>query len=135
MFTNGIPLPKVLKQFFAISLLLCLCFQSVLKLGIVAWYEANKAYVAKELCENKTRPQMKCNGKCYLRKQLNKTENNQQQNQQSKQLQVEGAEFLPVASITFTPCFQEEAITYIDIYTSPKGYNPLVNIFHPPQAA
>jgi len=101
----------------------------------VAWYEANKAYVAKELCENKARPQMKCNGKCYLRKQLNKTENNQQQNQQSKQSQTEAVEFLPVTAFTFTPCFHEEANTYIDIYTSPKGYNPLVNIFHPPQVA
>jgi len=124
-----------LKHFFIISLLICLSFQSVLKLGIVAWYEANKAYVAKELCENKARPQMKCNGKCYLRKQLNKTENNQQQNQQSKQSQAEGVEFLPVSGFIFTPCFMGAAVTYIDSYQSQQGYQPLVNIFHPPQVA
>lgn len=107
-------------------------FQCVLKLGIVAWYQANKAYVAKELCENKARPQMKCNGKCYLRKQLNKTENNQQ-NQQSKQSQAEAIEFLPVNSFTFTPGIFEEAVTYTDIYKHQQGYQPLVNIFHPPQ--
>jgi hypothetical protein len=38
------------------------------------WYVSNKAYVAKELCVNKTRPQMHCNGKCHLAKQLQKLE-------------------------------------------------------------
>ena len=111
-----------------------MCFQCVLKLGIVAWYQANKAYVAKELCENKARPQMKCNGKCYLRKQLNKTENNQQ-NQQSKSSQCEAVEFLPVNGFTYTSRFFEEAVTYTDLYQPQHGYQPLVNIFHPPQMA
>lgn len=111
-----------------------MCFQCVLKLGIVAWYQANKAYVAKELCENKARPQMKCNGKCYLRKQLNKTENHQQ-NQQSKQSQAEGVEFLPVSGFIFTPCVIGAGVTYIDTYQSQYGHQHLVNIFHPPQAA
>lgn len=34
----------------------------------------NEAYVAEELCENKEKPVLKCNGKCYLAKQLQAAE-------------------------------------------------------------
>lgn len=39
------------------------------------WYASNIEYVAAELCENKEEPEIKCNGKCYLAKQLAKVEN------------------------------------------------------------
>jgi len=35
-------------------------------------YEINKKYIAEVLCKNKDRPEMHCNGKCYLKKQLKK---------------------------------------------------------------
>ena len=35
---------------------------------------SNKAYVAKELCVNKKKPQMRCNGKCHLAKRLQQLE-------------------------------------------------------------
>lgn len=33
-------------------------------------YYANYDYIATELCENKDKPYLECNGKCYLEKQL-----------------------------------------------------------------
>jgi hypothetical protein len=47
----------------------------LLKLGIVAYYECNKVYIAQNLCENRSRPELNCCGKCYLRKQLAKADN------------------------------------------------------------
>jgi hypothetical protein len=38
------------------------------------WYLANKEYVVAKLCENKAKPEMHCNGKCHLAKQLEKLE-------------------------------------------------------------
>lgn len=35
-------------------------------------YEINKKYIAEVLCENKDKPMIHCNGKCYLKKQLKK---------------------------------------------------------------
>ena len=35
-------------------------------------YQINKAYIAEALCENRDKPQMHCDGKCYLSKQLKK---------------------------------------------------------------
>lgn len=46
-----------------------------MKLGVLAWYELNKDYVADVLCINKDKPDLQCNGKCYLNKQLKKADN------------------------------------------------------------
>jgi len=35
-------------------------------------YHANYDYIANVLCENRDRPYLDCNGKCYLEKQLKK---------------------------------------------------------------
>lgn len=37
-------------------------------------YEINKKAIAEEHCENKDKPQLECNGHCYLSKQLKKAE-------------------------------------------------------------
>lgn len=39
---------------------------------IVIDYQINKDYIAKNLCENRDRPQLKCEGRCYLCKRLHK---------------------------------------------------------------
>lgn len=58
-----------------VVLLFCLlCHQQFLRLGVFAYYELNKAYIAKNLCENKSRPELNCCGKCYLNKQLKKVD-------------------------------------------------------------
>lgn len=35
-------------------------------------YVINYNYISKELCENKAKPELKCNGKCHLMKELAK---------------------------------------------------------------
>lgn len=39
----------------------------------VAEYVVNYDYISTVLCENKEKPQLQCNGKCYLAKQLKKS--------------------------------------------------------------
>lgn len=38
-------------------------------------YVVNYDYISKVLCENKSKPQLKCNGKCHLMKELAKASN------------------------------------------------------------
>lgn len=40
-------------------------------------YNLNKTYITEQLCINKAKPQMHCEGKCHLRKQLQKDEEEQ----------------------------------------------------------
>ncbi len=39
-------------------------------------YHANYDYIANVLCENRDKPYLECNGKCYLEKQLKKANHN-----------------------------------------------------------
>ena len=63
-----------MRRGMALLLLFMLCHQLVLKLGLLAWYQVNKDYIAQNFCENRDKPQLKCCGKCYLRKQLKKVD-------------------------------------------------------------
>ena len=45
-------------------------FSSINKLWTIIDFKINQAYIVKELCENRDKPMMNCNGKCYLAKQM-----------------------------------------------------------------
>jgi hypothetical protein len=61
-------------RIIAILLMLSLSYQAFIKLGIVIWFECNRDYIAKNLCENRAQPEKKCCGKCYLNKQMRKAD-------------------------------------------------------------
>ncbi len=65
---------SVPRTLIAIILLLSLSYQLFVKLGVVVWFEYNRDYISKNLCENRNMPEKKCCGKCYLRKQLKKAD-------------------------------------------------------------
>jgi len=58
----------------ALFLSIVILAQSVVGTLVVVHYQANKRYIAKTLCENRSKPNKKCEGKCYLKKQLKKAE-------------------------------------------------------------
>ena len=58
------------------ALILLLVFSAQQSSRLLVWidYTVNQSYIANTLCENKAKPQLRCNGKCYLKKQLAKAE-------------------------------------------------------------
>ncbi len=42
-------------------------------------YMVNYDYIATQLCENRNKPILDCNGKCYVAKEINKTQNQSEQ--------------------------------------------------------
>jgi hypothetical protein len=52
-------------------------------------FKLNQEYIAKVLCVNKSKPQLKCNGHCYLAKQLKKAQ--QEEESAKKMLEEMGA--------------------------------------------
>lgn len=122
------------RKFAAILLFLCISYQFVAKLGVIVWYQANIDYVAQELCENKDKPQMQCNGKCYLKKQLAKVDQQQQDEQQApaKKIKSELPEFLAtVTEINLTYHTDLSIVSYA-IYKSHYKFEIVADIFHPP---
>ncbi len=102
-------------------------------MGIVAWYEINKTYVAKVLCENKDKPQMKCCGKCYLNKQLKKTEGSTDGKQLPVKTEKTEPAIMHIAGNIIPPVFiAVNTLVHHAQYTSPQGYNGIADIFHPP---
>ncbi|GAA3783711.1 hypothetical protein GCM10022271_15030 [Corallibacter vietnamensis] len=61
----------------------------------MAYYELNIDYIIKTYCINTDKPELKCNGKCHLAKQLNlETQNSEDENELNSIAVFEG--FLPV---------------------------------------
>jgi hypothetical protein len=63
-----------LKKTIAIFLVFTLLSQVCVNVGIGIYYHINKAYIVQKLCENRNKPQLHCNGHCFLSKQLKKAE-------------------------------------------------------------
>lgn len=51
--------------------MLCsLLFQSLAHYSVLALFELRRDFIVQNLCENRAKPELKCCGKCYLKKQL-----------------------------------------------------------------
>lgn len=119
------------KQLTTILILLAFIAQTFNRAAVVANYYTNTAAYAKN-CINKTKPQLHCNGKCQMMKQLKEEEKKEQQNNNRKSSQDEvlsSKSFF--ASITIT-----RAITIIEFCNHHIGL-PIdcsTDFFHPPGA-
>lgn len=123
-----------MKKLLAIALLLSISYQYVAKLGMVAMYELNKDYIARNLCENRDKPQMKCCGKCYLKKQLKKADEQDNGSTQapSKFEKEVTASFLVTQKITYSFFNTAPLVVFYDGYSFHTGDGAIVSIFHPP---
>lgn len=113
---------------------------TLIKAGLFINYQINKAEITRKYCENKAKPMLHCNGKCYLAKQLAKE---QAKEEQSNKIDF-GKSKIETSEFTFNPTwsfdtFAGESSTlsstkkdfYYAEYSSDKY---LGAIFHPPIA-
>lgn len=117
-------------------LILCtFIFQLSVKTGVMLWYEANKTYISKALCENRNRPQLHCDGKCVLAKKLQQAET--QPENQSIPVETIHNEVLPcVVGIEYhirAFAFYKEHTFGHYRPSAGSAFHP--RIFHPPPAA
>jgi hypothetical protein len=92
----------------------------------------NKDYISKNLCENKDKPMLHCNGKCHLRKQLAK-EDKKENTPFSQNMKVKfEVQFITENTISVVSSSQKTNELSCDysffIPSSPSSF-----IFHPPQ--
>ncbi len=73
----------------SILLFVVFSFHNMMKLSVITVYELNKEYIAQNLCVNKDKPELQCNGKCYLKKQLDKTDQNSKTDNKSNSLKAD----------------------------------------------
>jgi hypothetical protein len=92
----------MLQRITAYLLIVSLVAANFSRLFVYAGFELNKDYIAANLCENRDKPQLHCNGKCYFMKKIKQAE--QKENADNRQAQknlFQEAFFQPIATIKF----------------------------------
>lgn len=64
--------------------------------GQVAYYELNIEYITEKFCENKAKPELKCNGKCHLAKELQSLSQDTNSETESPQINFLAETFSPL---------------------------------------
>lgn len=104
--------------------------------GTIACFQLNRDYIARVLCENRDRPQMNCNGQCYLAKRL-KAQQDKQDKETSERVQnLPGLQLFweaPVTFDAFTPPVVTTQKSWLVLYLLKRYSAPLLNLFQPPR--
>ena len=98
---------------------------------IVTDYLINIEYITKVFCVNKEKPQMKCNGKCHLAKELQKDEEKKSKNFEKSieiSLICETNNTKIVGEKIDLPLSQKDMFIYLE----PLAFEFNSTIFHPP---
>ena len=61
-------------------------------------YAVNYDYISTQLCENRARPELRCNGKCYVKKEILKFSENQ--NAKESKVQIKSIDVFVVNEIS-----------------------------------
>lgn len=99
-------------------------------------YIVNYEYIATELCENIAKPELKCNGKCHLAKELAKASESEKpissdkKNASHHEIEILFCNEIEKVTLLFNFDFleKETAVSNPDLYKSVALYS----IFHPP---
>ncbi len=122
-----------MRSFIAILIASVFLFQSASKLLIMADYEMNKEFIAKNLCENKEKPKSTCNGKCHLAKELKKQDKKENQTSNSQKEKYENQFYSEVkkSDVINTDLTNNQLVV---LYQFTNYANYLDSIFQPPRA-
>lgn len=93
-------------------------------------FKANQSYIASVLCENKNKPEMHCNGRCHLKKELDR-DAQQDKNTNTGKDKYEVMFIDALQSFSATP--PADQLIFISYYKAPCLDTLVPAIFHPPQ--
>jgi hypothetical protein len=124
---------KNLHTIIAFIVISAFVMQALGKFIIYTDYIINKEYIANNLCVNKSKPILKCNGKCHLAKQLKKQDQKENKSSSSKEkievitTQVSGETF-----VFFEGEFFQDNNNDIFNYNKNLIQSYLSSVFQPP---
>ncbi len=122
------------KQSIALLFLFAFLTQMFSKAIIVGSFYANQSYIAKNLCENRKKPKSCCEGKCQLKKRLNKETNEDKQNSERKaSKESEVLSTITLYNHQITPISENISTCFLAL-ESDKPIDRSYSIFHPPGA-
>jgi hypothetical protein len=124
----------MLKQLTAWLLIFSVLTVNYSRLFVYAGFKLNQSYIAAKLCENRDKPFLHCNGKCYLMKKIRQAED--KQNNAERQAQKNLFQDVYFVNILFHNSTSwsvdtENAFPYAGNCGKLPG--ALLSIFRPPQ--
>ena len=124
----------VKNQFLAIFFYLLYLLAMVRPIMPIIEYYGNYDYIATELCENKDKPYLECNGKCYLEKQL-KEVNHTDHNHKSTVPQINFDDYpvTPLQEFAYQFAIQDELVFEKQSTTFFSSQDFFKSDFKPPQ--
>lgn len=124
----------MLKKVTAFILLLAFFAMTFSQVIILTSFVVNRNYIAKYLCENRSRPVMRCGGKCCLAKKLRNEQKKDQENAERKsenKLDTITTDYFssPEESVSIV------AIQHVARYRESPAQDFRARFFHPPQGS
>jgi hypothetical protein len=115
----------------AILLIISMISGSFSRFFIYAGFEMNQSYIASKLCENRNKPWLHCNGKCYLMKKVKQAEEKQNASERETQKNLVQEAYCEANNQVKFYTHLIRVITIPDNRIElPKGFSA---IFRPPQ--
>ena len=72
-------------RIIAVCLLFALAGSNFSGFWVIAGFRVNQKYIAQTLCENRDKPQLHCDGKCYLAKKIKQAEEKEKKKDKEEQ--------------------------------------------------
>jgi hypothetical protein len=127
---------KSLNLLFIIALL----FQASAKMFVYVQWFKNQEFIAKNLCENRDKPELKCHGKCKLMKAMAALEQKEQSNEKNQNTQLPNflQEVFFTDKINFLPQFSFQDFSFQEKISNHFYFNHsfkdayLASSWHPP---
>ena len=103
--------------------------------GTIAYYHANRDYIARVLCENRDKPELHCDGKCYLAKQLKAQQDKQDKETTERVQNTPVLQLFCQANSPFLFASVEMLLASVELptYRFPSYLTPLLGLFRPPR--
>ena len=99
-------------------------------------YIVNYDYISKVLCENKAKPELKCNGKCHLMKELAKESETEKpisnDKKDNSKYEIEVLFCEEIKSVVFEQIYFDYTTSIGDNYANLYFHSVSCSVFHPP---
>lgn len=121
----------MLRRAISLFLLLAVISANFSRLYVYAGFGINQKYIAANLCENRSKPWLHCDGKCYLMKKVKQVQEREKSEERQTQKSLFQESFLLGSTkVKFHTLLLQVIITPYHSICSVK--NPAA-VFHPPQ--
>ena len=120
---------KIVATFLLIGIVIN-CFNHWL---LFSTYSFNKAYIATVLCTNKDKPELHCEGKCFMDIKLKDLEQKNKHDQENLKRMIET--IAPTTANLLPLSYEIALLEKVSHFVQKKPIGKTIAIFHPPKTA